>query len=146
MIVNEILGCIAQAIHEEFGVGYAIYDEMKEQELKEPCFFIFSLGAPDSLVLGIRDGQERHYRPMQFGIQYFPSSHNRKSECNDVADRLCECLEWIEASDGPLLGSGMDRTYTDGVLTFTVSYSLYTLKRNEKTSMGSLEQGTTVKE
>lgn len=146
MIVNEILGCIAQAIHEEFGDGYAIYDEMKEQELKEPCFFVFSLSAPDSLVLGIRDSGERHYRPLQFGIQYFPSSHNRKAECNDVADRLFHCLEWIEASDGPLIGSGMDRTYSDDVLTVTVNYNLYTMSHSEKPIMEDLTQNTSVEE
>ena len=70
----------------------------------------------------------RYKNQYAFCIQYFTESENRKMECNEVTERLQECLAYINVEGDLLRGSNMQSQYIDGVLTFYVNYNFFTYK------------------
>ena len=90
-MVNKLVDGITRAIHYQFGQEYHIYTENKEQEMKEPCFFVSCVSTDDKRVLG-----NRYKLTNKFCIQYFPCSDEPKRECNTIRDALVMALEYIE--------------------------------------------------
>ncbi|MBE6070053.1 MAG: hypothetical protein E7211_20545 [Clostridium lundense] len=133
-MINDIVVGIAQALNAEFGDNYEIYCEEVEQDLKEPCFLITLLEATNRQIVG-----NRYMRTHPFAIQYFPSISNKKSECNDVQDRLYSALEYIDFQDGMLKGTSMNGSVVDGVLHFMVDYNFTVIKVEDKVYMESLK-------
>ncbi|MDE5696605.1 MAG: hypothetical protein K2I96_04210 [Lachnospiraceae bacterium] len=126
-MINSIIEAISVALNDAFGDGYEIHMEELEQGLEEPCFFISCLNPSESQFLG-----KRYLRTNQFCIQYFPAVSEKQRECNDVAERLYECLEYI-APDGdtsPIRGTKMNHEVVDGVLNFFVNYDLFVYKKD----------------
>jgi len=127
-MINKIIDAISVSINSEFGDGYEIYTEQLEQGLQEPCFSILCLNPTNELFLN-----KRYFRTNQFGIQYFPSTEEKNSECNAVLERLYGCLEWItmkvdELTGDLTRGTKMKGEVVDGVLNFFVNYDMFVYK------------------
>lgn len=127
-MINSIIEAISVSLNSEFGDGYEIHMEEIEQGLKEPCFFIFCLNPATELFLG-----NRYFRTNQFCIQYFPESREKQRECNGVAERMYDCLEYImmDGDTNPIRGTKMKHEVVDGVLNFFVNYNLFVYKVTE---------------
>lgn len=139
-MINAIIRSISRAINAEFGDRYENHMEAIRQDLKEPCFFIQCLNPTSALFVG-----KRYIRQNQFCIQYFPETEQVYRECNEVAERMLSCLEYIRVDDRMLRGTKMKYQVTDDVLHFFVNYDFFTSRANEETPMNELESETTVK-
>lgn len=142
-MINAVVEGISMALNAEFGDTYTIYAESVEQGLHEPCFFVACI-SPTKKVFFDR----RYLATHQMCIQYFPESRDRKrEECNEVAERLFNCLEYIEAAENLTMGTKMHAEMVDGVLNFFVNYDFFLRNSQETTSMGelSLSDGVSVK-
>lgn len=147
MMINQIIEAISVAIAEEFGQEYNIYVEQIDQSLEEPCFFIHLVDADHTLYLG-----NRYHKTNNFDIQYFPNPNNIQFECNDVSERLYNCLEYITLYDAdvqenesmPIRSGLMHHEVIDGVLHFMTSYNGFTLKSVEQTEMKALSESVNV--
>lgn len=142
-MINSIIEAISISLNEEFGDGYETRMEEIKQGLKEPCFFITCLNPTTELFLG-----KRYFRTNQFCIQYFPETNEKQRECNGVAERMWQCLEYITiyGEDKPIMGTKMKYEVVDGVLNFFVNYDCFIRKIEQQTPMESLQASTNVKE
>ncbi len=142
-MINSIIEAISISLNEEFGDGYETHMEEIKQGLKEPCFFITCLNPTTELFLG-----KRYFRTNQFCIQYFPETNEKQRECNGVAERMWQCLEYITiyGEDKPIMGTKMKYEVVDGVLNFFVNYDCFIRKIEQQTPMESLQASTNVKE
>lgn len=124
-MTNDLIYAISNALDKEFKeFGYEIHMEEIKQGLKEPCFFINLINSDFKIVTG-----KRYEKRNQISIQYFPESLCLQSECNEVAERLTLCLEYIEDEEGGFLhGTDMHYQVTDGILNFFVNYNFHVLK------------------
>ena len=134
MTIKNLIDAIAEALFQEFGSDYEIYTEKVEQGLTEPCFLIRCLNPTKNLFLG-----RCYKRTNQFSVQYIPSTQEAHEECNNVMERLFECLEFVMLSGKPLHGRELQGQVTDGILTFTVNYDGFVLKEKEQHIMEDLE-------
>ncbi|OON85919.1 hypothetical protein BXO88_09835 [Oribacterium sp. C9] len=142
MIVNDIISAISIALNAEFNpeveeARYEVTAEEIKQGLQEPCFFIKCINRAHEQFLS-----RRYHQGSQFVIQYFPeSSTGYEAECNDVADRLTWCLEYITCvgDTRPIRGTGMHAEVNDGVLSFFVNYDGFVLKPYSEVVMETLE-------
>lgn len=142
-MINSIIEAISISLNEEFGDGYETHMEEIKQGLKEPCFFITCLNPTTELFLG-----KRYFRTNQFCIQYFPETNEKQRECNGVAERMLQCLEYITiyGEDKPIMGTKMKYEVVEGVLNFFVNYDCFIRKIEQQTPMESLQASTNVKE
>ena len=142
-MINEIIEAISVSLNQEFGDDYEIHMEEIKQGLKEPCFFIACLNPTNNLFMG-----KRYERTNQFCIQYFPETNEKQRECNGVAERMLQCLEYITiyGEDKPIMGTKMKYEVVDGVLNFFVNYDCFIRKTEQQTPMESLQASTSVKE
>lgn len=142
-MINSIIEAISISLNEEFGDGYETHMEEIKQGLKEPCFFITCLNPTTELFLG-----KRYFRTNQFCIQYFPETNEKQRECNGVAERMLQCLEYITiyGEDKPIMGTKMKYEVVNGVLNFFVNYDCFIRKIEQQTPMESLQASTSVKE
>ena len=140
-MINKIIDGISIALNTEFGDDYEIYTETIEQGLKEPCFSILCINPSTEQFLG-----KRYFKTNQFCIHYFPSSNEKKSECNSVTERLFDCLEIITVDDDLIRGTSLHPEISDDVLSFFVNYDLFVYKNaNDEPFMESAEHNTSVK-
>lgn len=149
-MINKIIDGISKAINEEFGDDYEIYTEEIEQGLKEPCFSIVCINPTNNLFR-----QNKYFRQNKFCIHYFPSSKEKRLECQQVLEKLYLILEYIDIEEvfegvktiNKTMGTEMNGECSDGVLNFFVNYDMYVNKLEEKTtSMNSFDYNTDVKE
>lgn len=129
-MINSIIEAISISINSEFGDDFTIYTESVEQGLNEPCFFISCIDPTNRLFF-----DKRYFRKNQFCIQYFPANKDRKKEeCNDAAERLYSCLEYIAIGGDLIRGTKMNCEIVDGILNFFVNYDFFVYKglRSEK--------------
>ena len=122
-MVNRITDGISLAIHNKFGDGYEIYTESIEQGLEEPCFFISALNPSKNRFLG-----EKFKRNTFFMIQYFPSTSDVNYECQNIAEKLFDCLEVIGVAEDKIRGTELEYEVVDEVLNFSVAYNLFEVK------------------
>lgn len=142
-MINAIIEAISIALGEEFGDRYEIHMEDIEQGLKEPCFFISCTDPSERLFFA-----KRYLRDSQFCIQYFPESREKNKECNCVAERMKECLEYVtlKGEDRPIRGSKMKHNIAGGVMNFFVDYDFFVYKTEAQASMETMKISTHVKE
>lgn len=140
--INSIIEAVAAALKEKFGDKYTVYAEEVKQGLNEPCFFISCINPSDRQLLGNANRHflaTRYFRENRFCIQYFPADpNNGRTESYDAAEELFGCLEEITVEGSPLRGTKMDFEYTDGILSFFVSYNFFVYKTREPVLMGEL--------
>ncbi|MCI8604431.1 MAG: hypothetical protein HFE79_09865 [Ruminiclostridium sp.] len=142
--VNLIIEAIAAALNGEFGEEYAVYAEEVKQGLSEPCFFISCINPSDRQLMGNANRHflaARYYRENRFCIQYFSlDENNGRRESYDKAERLFGCLEEISADGDIIRGTDMNFEYTDGILSFFVSYNFFVYRTREPTVMEKFER------
>lgn len=140
-MINKIIDGICVAINSEFGDPYEIYTESIEQGLIEPCFSVVCLNPTISQILG-----DRYFRTNQFCIHYFPSSSEKRSECQSVLERLISALEYITVDGDQCRGTEMHCEMVDEVMSFFVNYDMYVYKDvTVKDSMDSFIHKSDVK-
>lgn len=141
-MINSIIEGISASLNAEFGDDYTIYTENVEQGLKEPCFFISCINPTSRIFLG-----KRYFKTNQMCIHYFPADNDRKKEeCNDVSERLFDCLECIDVAGDSLRGTSMRTEQVDGVLHFFVNYDFFTYRTTDSTAMEDISTSATVKD
>ena len=142
-MINSIIEAISTSLNIEFGDNYEIHMEEIKQDLEEPCFFVHCLNPTNELFLG-----RRYFRTNQFCIQYFPETDEKQRECNDVAERMFLCLEYITVygEDKPIMGTKMKYEVVDGVLNFFVNYDCFVRKTEQHIPMETLHESTDIKE
>jgi len=140
-MINSIIEAISISLNNEFSDEYEAHMEEIKQDLKEPCFFISCLNPTTELFLG-----KRYFRQNQFVIQYFPELDDKQRECNDVAEKMVWCLEYITVDGDLLRGTKMKYKVTDGVLNFFLNYDCFIYRLEENTPMEVMESATNVKE
>lgn len=142
-MINSIIEAISVSLNMEFGDRYEIHMEDIKQGLKEPCFFIMSLNPSKESYPG-----KRNFRESPFVIQYFPESENVRKECNETAERMMYCLEYITITgeERPTRGTDMKYEIVDGVLNFFINYDFFTIMPETDTSMETLKSDTFIKE
>lgn len=142
--VNLIIEAIAAALNGEFGEEYAVYAEEVKQGLSEPCFFISCINPSDRQLMGNANRHflaARYYRENRFCIQYFSlDENNGRRESYDKAERLFGCLEEINADGDIIRGTDMNFEYTDGILSFFVSFNFFVYRTREPTVMEKFER------
>ena len=140
--LNNVTDGIVAALNTEFGDSYEIYTEDVQQYLTEPCFSIVLVRPSQKQFLG-----KRYIRKHFFCIHYFPQSKDEaKYECNDVSDRLMDCLEYIEVDGDVVRGTEMESNVEDGVLNFFVNYNMFVTKEAEgEPAMETIAHETQVK-
>lgn len=140
-MINKIIDGISVAINSEFGDPYEIYTESIEQGLVEPCFSILCLNPTINQVLG-----KRYFRTNQFCIHYFPSSDEKRSECQAVIERLMKALEIITVDGDLCRGTDMHCEVVDNVLSFFVNYDMYVYKgKSAESTMETVIHNTDMK-
>lgn len=142
-MINAIIEAVSVALNEEFGDSHEIHMEEIKQDLKEPCFLISCVNPTNELFL-----DRRYRRTNQFCIQYFPKTEEVQRECNDAAERMMLCLEYITiyGDDRPIRGTKMKAETVDGVLNFFVNYNCFVYRIRQQIPMEKLETETNVKE
>lgn len=139
-MINAIIEAISISLNGEFGDGYEIHMEEIKQDLKEPCFFISCTNPTSSLFLG-----KRCLRENLFCIQYFPRQGRERADCNETAERLFICLEYLEMPGGFVKGTGMKCEVADGILNFFVNYDVYVQKKETLPAMEEVAGEITAK-
>jgi hypothetical protein len=163
-VINELLNGVKDAIVAEFGDKYEVYTGRVAQGLAEPCFFIKCLNPTNNLALGLHEETTRRETTTLFSIQYFPQSDSEEvvdiedlegeivdesdvdyvdeiyTDFNDVYERLVRCLEYITAGHDLVRGYDFTSAESDGVMTFTVTYSVPLIIKTDNTKMHTLEQ------
>jgi len=140
-MINKIINAISIALNAEFGDDYTVYSEEVKQGLQEPCFFISCINKTNELFLG-----RRYFRENSFAVHYFPADEmNAKEECNEIAERLYLCLEWLTVDGDLIRGAKMSAETVDGELNFFISYDMFMHKKAEYEAMDSFSSEITVK-
>jgi len=134
-MIQPIIEGISNALFAEF--GFENHMEQIKQDLEEPCFFIQCINPSFKRFPG-----NRYFQQSQFAVQYFPESeYGANAECYAVADRMCLCLELIQAGGEPIRGTKMNYKVADGVLNFFINYDCFLYRREEQEAMGSMKAG-----
>ena len=135
-MINAVIYGISTALNTEFGSSYKIYMEEVKQDLKESCFFILCSNSARKLFAG-----KRYLNQNIFCIQYFPETENVYQECNQIMERLYDCLEYIflSAEEKTLRGTQMNGKIVENVLNFFVNYDFFTYKTGEEETMEAIE-------
>lgn len=117
-MILKIFEAIGLLLKKEFGEGYELYREEIKQDLQSPCFLITCLNPRQKPFR-----KNRYFRECQFCIQYFPFEEGNREECDQTAERLFFCLEYLPVETVFLCGTQMNYQVTDGVLHFFVNYN-----------------------
>ena len=128
-MIEAIISGISAKIYETFGEGYEIYSDRMAQNLNEPCFLISPLNHSQRSKLS-NSTYKRWYRQYPFCIFFFPERVGDQYIINQtIAEKLFECLEYIETDIGLLRGTGMRYSIEDkDLLNFVVSYNVFVHK------------------
>lgn len=146
-MIEEIIAGISSKIYETFGDDYEIYSDRMAQNLNEPCFLISPMRHYQKSRL-CNSTVSRYYREYPFCIFFFPKREGQQySENQLVAEKLYECLEYIETDIGKLRGSEMRYSIEEkDLLNFVVVYKLFVTKdsTDELPKIETIEQIITV--
>ncbi|MFV3013534.1 DUF6838 family protein [Clostridium botulinum] len=133
--INDLRIGINQTLDKEFP-NINIYGEEIKQGFEEPCFFIKVLSSEQGKELNIR-----YKKNISFDIHYFSDKEDINSDCNDMADRLYEVLEYVKANNSLYRANEMTYEVIDGVLHFMLQFNYHVLKEIEEApKMNKLKQ------
>jgi len=137
--IEDIKVGINKKLETVFGEEYSIYTEMEEtkQDLNLPAFFIKHVKSSQIHKIG-----QRYYKNNSFVIKFYPRKNGSElAQCDEVGDKLLNCLEYIESNDVLLRGSKMSLEVTDAELSFSMEFNFQILKTSNKHEfMGEFEQ------
>lgn len=120
-MIEGIIAGIINAIKTEFGAAYKVYDEIPEQGLKEPCFYVKFVTPTTTRAVG-----RRFKKSYVFNITYFPKdTDNPNAECIGIVEQLFAALQDIVA-DGITVHADAEITgqFVDGNLQVKVGYTV----------------------
>lgn len=118
-MIHDVIRAVAKAVRRAFP-DRAVYLEVVEQGLEEPCFCI-SCARP-----AMRRYMGKRWRcSLPVTLHCFPGGDGERTELGEIFERLFSALELIEC-DGPLRGSNMHAGVRDGVGVFSVDYDFFT--------------------
>lgn len=129
--VKNVLSAVSAALAAEFD-GFEIFLDNVPQGLAPPCFTV-SCSPSVKQVLG-----KRFRRDFDFCIHFFPGTSKPYSECADVEERLFSSLQYITVDGDMLRGENMSRKFSDGVLSFNVSFGTFVIDQDKEETMGVL--------
>ena len=140
-MIEGVIAGIINSIKSEFGAGYRVYDEIPEQGLTEPCFYVKFVTPTTTRAVG-----RRFKKSYVFNITYFPKDTiNPNTECIKVEERLTAALQDIVAdkvvvhADAEITGQ-----FVDGNLQVKVGYTVPAMLTEKPVdSMETLEQNVT---
>ncbi|MFS8215552.1 DUF6838 family protein [Paenibacillus polymyxa] len=121
-----------------FQTGVPVYDERIEQGFHEPCFFVLIIDGAQN-----REFNRRYMRTDSFDIHYFPNSKNpeKRRECEAVADRLYEEMEYIQWEGSLYRAIGLKHQIVDDVLHFFLDVNVHLMRpKQSETKMRTLKQ------
>lgn len=148
IIINKVIYSIANAIKNEFGTDYAIYDEEVKQGVEKPCFFIKPLKLSQKYGFS---GRILLINP--FLIQYFPDINSRNKDLNEVLKRMFSALSIINIDFHKVRGSNIyceingrsldselknQNESMDGVMNFYINYDFHVIEKQEHEVMDKL--------
>lgn len=137
--IEDIKIGISKKLNTIFGEEYSIYTEIEEtkQDLNLPAFFIRHVKSSQIHKIG-----QRYYKNNSFVIKFYPIKNGSElAQCDEVGDKLLNCLEYVESNDVLLRGSKMNLEVTDTELSFSIEFNFPILKTSNKHEvMGELEQ------
>lgn len=136
-MINKIVDGISNALNQEFGDEYEIYQNNVMQGLDEPCFFIAALEPSKDQLL-----QNRFLQRNPFDVHYFPKRWDDNREMQEAAERMLDCLEWIIPEE-PIHGTEIRWQIEDGVLHFFISYNVVRNRMIQKDLMQEITQNIT---
>ncbi len=138
-MIDTIMNAISTALDAEFGAGYTICTEGITQEMMKPCFFISCVNHTTKRFFG-----KRYFSQNQFLIQYFPITDTDYQGYHSVAERVNQCLEYLDA-DGLTHGTQMKYEVAEGILQYYVNYDYFLYKVEENEPMEILGLSTSVR-
>ncbi|APC79747.1 hypothetical protein NPD2_226 [Clostridium botulinum] len=113
-----------------------IYGEEIKQGFEEPCFFIKVLSSGQDKEINVR-----YKKNISFNIHYFSDKGDLNDDCNDMADKLYEVLEYVKVNNSLYRSNEMTHEVIDGVLHFMLQFNYHVLKEIEKApKMNKLKQ------
>lgn len=139
-MIGEIVEAVGLALKEAFGNRYAVYMEETGKEIDAPCFFVHCIALRNTQI-----SKQKYLRSNTFCIQYIPSTTDIRAECNEVIERLFDCLEYIKVESSLLRGRKMEAEIKDGVAYFFLNYDFYVYKKEETEAMETLTRYIEVK-
>lgn len=132
--INDLRIGINNILDEEFP-SINIYNESIEQGFEGPCFFIKILSSAQDKELNII-----YKKNIAFDIHYFSDKENVNSDCNNMADKLYEVLEYVKVNENLYKSSNMTHEVIEGVLHFMLQFNYHVIKKIEKApKMNKLE-------
>lgn len=135
MTVKKIVDGIAEILHTHYP-NNDIYTEDVEQGLTTPCFFVFPISVSDLRHIG-----KRRLASYSMCVQYIPDSDEPKAECAEVEEKLYKLLEYITVDSCTVGGIDLHSEQTDEVLSFFVTYRMFTLEEDDTKIMTELTEG-----
>ncbi|NFF59846.1 hypothetical protein FDB08_04040 [Clostridium botulinum] len=124
--INDLRIGINNVLDKEFA-NTAIYGEEIKQGFEEPCFFIKILSSAQDKELNII-----YKKNIAFDIHYFSDKEDINSDCNNMADKLYEVLEYVKVNENLYRSSNMTHEVIDGVLHFMLQFNYHVVKEIEK--------------
>lgn len=138
-MTNDVINGIVAALVAEFP-GIPVHDEPVTQGIVEPSFSVRCIQPKRKLFRG-----NRYYQEGIYEVVYFPPMTNRYQNSNETVESLFNCLEILTLPDGTIRGRDMEsHTDEDFTVIFTVKYSDFMYKVENKDLMDELEQKTTL--
>ena len=140
-MISDIIKAIALELKREFN-SHKIYTEFVRQGVKKPCFFIQVNHADESGELHYKS--KRIFKILIRYVSDVDFYESRIQDCNDVAERLLEHVEWIKVNKDILRMKNMKtRVNNEGILDFSASLTCYIEHKKEEEDMKkiSLEVG-----
>lgn len=124
---RKITDAIVKAVRAEYA-DCRIYTEQVRQGYKSPCFSVRCINPVYT------DGRGRQTRTYQYLIQYYPADDMEpEAECMDVSDILADIIASVDVDNLLVHSSGGNAQIVDGVLQYTISYSIHVaVKKNEE--------------
>ena len=129
--VKNVLSAVSAALAAEFG-GFEIFLDSVPQGLAPPCFTV-SCSPSVKQVIG-----KRFRRDFDLCIHFFPGTDEPYGECADVEERLYPALQYITVDGDMLRGENMSQKFSDGVLSFNVSFGTFVLDSEKAETMEQL--------
>ena len=123
-MINLIIKGITNAIYQVFGDDYEIYTEAVSQGLQEPCFFVYCINPNKDVFLG-----NRIKRSYQFAVQYIPRGPDKKTEINDVFERLADAVRFIDVNGDKMMAASVTSDISDEILTVSVTYTFFSYEK-----------------
>lgn len=116
---SDILSAIASAIRSRYA-NLSVLTEYDAQELTKPCI---TVGMEKN---SFTQGHTPYYEAgFTFALNYYPSGATQNVDRGEMSEALYELTEMVSLADGTKLrGYGMSSEVKDGVLKFSVSYTV----------------------